>query len=89
MRQAQLSPKEKRRFDKCVSNAEFLASRPFLCDTDVFILRQQVKVILQMLGSSYVDKVLLREALDIFERRDKNTVDKVSRLIELIDGRRR
>ena len=69
-----------------MSNVEHLSSRDNLSETNAFILKQQVRAILRMLGSVYVDRVMVRHALDIFESQEDNKVEK---LIELVNGRRR
>jgi len=86
MRDLQLSPKERRRFERCISNVDKLSSRRELTEIQAFILKQQIRAILKMLGAGHIDKVMLRLSLDIL---GANSEDRIKKLEELVNGRRR
>lgn len=84
MRCNQLSPKERRKLDRCLSNIEVLSNRPMLSDVNAFILKQQVRVVLKLLGALHLNKVLVAQALYILRDPEDH---KVERLEQLANGR--
>ena len=81
-----LSPKEKKRLERFSQNITILSRRSNLSSTYKFILRQQLRIVLQMLGADRGDQKLRAEALDIL--RDLWPF-KLRRLRKLIQNGRR
>jgi len=82
-----LSPKEKRQAERLQKNITFLSKSTQRSETYRFILKQQLRILLMILGTKDADKKMKVGALDII--RDKWPF-KIRRLRKLIKhGRRR
>ncbi len=79
-----LSLKEKKRLNRCLTNVTRLSKRGQLSQIDIFIMRQQMRCALQLLGADYVSKVMLAKALDVLCSLSEAEV-KLTKLKELID----
>jgi hypothetical protein len=85
MLEIKLSPKEKKRVERGIRNIRILSRQPALSDTNRFIKRQQLRVLLIILGAKKPDKLLQADALDVIN--DWKPF-KIKRLRKLINGRR-
>ncbi len=81
-----LLPKEKRRAERIQKNITFLSKSAHLSETYRFILKQQLRILLMILGVKEADKKIKVEALDII--RDRWPF-KIRRLRKLINNGRR
>lgn len=64
----QISPKEKRRLERLMANVNYLANRQkYLDNTQIFIMYQQTKAILKILGCEdrHINRILVGDAIDI------------------------
>ena len=60
-----LSPKEQKQVERYIRNVTRLSRRVFLNNVSEFIMRQQLRRILESLGADYVSRVMSVKALDI------------------------
>jgi hypothetical protein len=81
---SQLSPKEKKRLERCIHNVEELFYKEGRTEVEDFIMRQQLRAIIRIFGGPKSDRVLEKQALkilgDIWPFKER-------RLRKLIDGR--
>lgn len=81
-----LSPKEKRRVERLRKNITYLAHRANLSETHRFILKQQIRVLLMLLGGDQRDIKLRASTLEIFRDIWPFKIRRTRKLIE--NGRR-
>lgn len=81
-----LSPKEKRRVERLRKNIRYLVRKSRLSDNNRFILRQQIKVLLALLGGDQSDVRLRATTSDIFKDRWPFKIRRLRKVIE--NGRR-
>lgn len=84
-----LSLREKKQLEKCISNVQRLSAKKYLGETDRFIKRQQIRLVLLLLGAIKSDiTIRLRaETLDIINDWQPFKILRIRKLIE--NGRRR
>ena len=82
-----LSPKEKRRAERLQKNITFLSKSTQLSETYRFILKQQLRILLMILGEKKADKKTKAEALDILQDIWPFKIRRLRKLIQ--NGRRR
>ena len=81
-----LSPKEENRLERFMTNVSRLSRKEILTETNAFIMKQQMRAVLQLLGANFPGKVLIAHGVEIM--RDIWPF-KERRLRNLINGRRR
>ena len=62
---SQLSPKEKRRLERYIHNVELLSYKEERTEVETFIMKQQLRAIIQIFGGPKFDRVLEKQALKV------------------------
>ncbi len=60
-----LSPKEKRRLERFMINVTRLSRKEKLSETEVFIMKQQMRAALRILGAEDTNRVLVSYSIDV------------------------
>ncbi len=81
-----LLPKEKRRVERLQKNITFLSKSTQLSETYRFILKQQLRILLMILGAGAVDKKIKAEAIAILQDMWPFKIRRLRKLIK--NGRR-
>jgi hypothetical protein len=80
-----LLPKEKERLKNFTRSITKLARKPILSRGNAFLMRQQMRAVLQMFGVTQPGKILVGEALEVMQ---DVWPFKERRLRKLVNGRR-